>query len=154
MSEPVSAGEVGGIIAGGIAILAALGKGVQWLLGWFDKREVSRTVKLQKWHDELEAREQDLNSRIDGRLSSLEKRDEQRAAENLALRMVLAQVTGALKVKDPENPALKRAEQLLTASFPIDPMMPADFNAALTTIETNDKGATARGRATKAGESA
>ena len=60
MSDPGSAaGEAGGIIAGAVAVLYALGKGTAWLLNWKDARAQSRAAKLQLWHDELAKREKE-----------------------------------------------------------------------------------------------
>lgn len=151
MMSDVSAGEVGGIVAGGLAALAALGKGGQWLLGWADRRESSRTSKLQAWHDELSKREADFDQAVNARLAKLEVRDQARAAENIALRMALAQVTGALRAVDPANKALLRAEQLLNASFPIerDPLIPLDQMELVAALDAADQANTARDRATK-----
>jgi hypothetical protein len=54
MNDP-SAGEIGGIFAGMVGLLVALGHAVKWWLGWTDRRAATRAAKLEAWHRELVA---------------------------------------------------------------------------------------------------
>jgi hypothetical protein len=114
---PPSAGEAGGMLAGAVAALGVFGAGVKWLLNWKDARAVTRTAKLNAWHDELEARERKLDDqqaryqeRIEVRLAHVEM-------ENRALGEALGLVTIALRGKDPGNPALVEADDIIKQAF-------------------------------------
>lgn len=113
----VSPGEVGGIFAGTVAVLAALGKGIQWLFNWNDTRVASRSEKLQQWHDELTTREDrlealqnELHAKIEQRLNAAER-------ENRAFRQAFDLVVSALRQQDPQNPALIEAQNVLDLAF-------------------------------------
>lgn len=120
MSDPAlpSAGEVGGVFAGVMALLASLGAGVRWVVGWKDARAQTRSAKLTAWHDELAAREAKLDlhqaqyqARIEARLVLLER-------ENSAQRRAIELLTGVLRAADPGNPALDHAEQIIAEAVP------------------------------------
>lgn len=113
-----SAGEAGGLFAGAVAGIAALGKGLGWLLNWKDARAHTRSLKLTAWHDELAAREAKLDlhqaqyqARIEARLVLLER-------ENSAQRRAIELLTGVLRAADPGNPALDHAEQIIAEAVP------------------------------------
>jgi hypothetical protein len=55
MNDP-TAGEAGGIFAGVVALLVAVGHGVRWWIGWTDRRAATRAAKLDAWQHELQAR--------------------------------------------------------------------------------------------------
>jgi hypothetical protein len=135
MRDPSSLGEYGGIFAGATAILALLGAAVKWIAGWRERQATSRAGKLEAWHKELERREAKLDqqqqtyqARIEQRLAALE-------SENNALRLAFELVAGPLRAVDPTNQALAKAEQLLTAAFPLVPTTPHDMRAQLGAIE-------------------
>ena len=126
----VSAGEVGGIIAGAIAILAALGKGAAWLLNWKDARANSRSAKLQAWHDELTAREVKLDAEIASRLSRIEEAHASLVKNHFdvlirferqrnAYRVLAAEVIAVA----PHSAALIQAQMILEEPMPV-PAMP------------------------------
>lgn len=77
MTDPttsgLSAGEIGGIFAGLVALLAAIGKGAAWALNWNDARQNSRSAKLEAWHSELADREAKLDAEIADRLARVER---------------------------------------------------------------------------------
>jgi uncharacterized protein HemX len=56
MADP-SAGEVGGVFAGAVALIVALGHGIRWWLGWTDRRAATRSAKLDAWQNQLDERE-------------------------------------------------------------------------------------------------
>lgn len=141
MSE-VSPGEVGGVFAGVVALLATLGAGIKWFLGWAEQRADSRARKLQAWHDELEEREARFEQREAVRASTMERRlelieaqHEHLKEQNLALRLAFDIVAGELRQRDPENASLKRADELLKSAFPLLPAIPGDMLATVAEID-------------------
>lgn len=150
MADATSPGEVAGIISAIVVGLVAIGKGAQWLIGFFAGRhaatEQGREAKLQKWHDELERREAAFDARLEHEFSEMKAENRQREKEGLALRMAFELVASALRAMDPRNTALSRAEQLLQAAFPLMPHVPPDMTADLKTIDRKDHAATAAAR--------
>lgn len=136
MADPgFSAGEAGGVFAGIVALLAALGKGVKWLLGFRERQAVTRAAKLQAWHDELEARERRLEERQAEYQASIERKLKVFEGQNMALRMAFEMVAAPLRALEPHNRELAQAEQLLRAAFPLDPDITPDFKGLLGRIE-------------------
>ncbi|WP_342248597.1 hypothetical protein [Sphingomonas sp. OTU376] len=126
----VSAGEVGGIIAGAIALLAALGKGVAWALNWKDARANSRSAKLQAWHDELTAREAKLDAEIASRLSRIEEAHASLVKNHLDVLIRFERQRNAYRVLAaeliqvaPHSAALIQASMILEEPLPV-PSMP------------------------------
>ena len=103
MSEPApSALDWAGIAALATLVIGAIGGAVKWFFGRADSRE----QRQQK-------REDDYVAKIEDRLVALEKlTNELWTCFNL--------VTHELHAKDPANPALRRAADILGDSFPID----------------------------------
>ncbi len=139
MSGTPSSGEWAAIIVATGGVFAVIGKGFQWLLGFAERRDVSRSAKLQAWHDELSGREASFDKRVEERLCTLEKRDLLREAENMALRMAFELVASALRAIDPRNTALSRAEQMLQAAFPLAPIVPPDMTTSLQALQVEVK---------------
>jgi len=133
MSDPRldAAGQLGGIFAGIVALLVALGKGAQWLLNWNDARQETRTAKLDRWQQELKEREARLDSEQAAYQQKIEQRLERLETENHALRLAFELVAAPLRALDPENDGLSKAEQLLTAAFPLVPKIPPEMKASL-----------------------
>lgn len=102
MSDPtnsgLSAGEIGGIFAGLVALLAALGKGVAWALNWNEARQNSRTAKLEAWHSELADREAKLDAEIAGRLERIEREHARLTKGNTELLLRFERYRGAYSV--------------------------------------------------------
>ncbi|HJO64203.1 MAG TPA: hypothetical protein QF469_02590 [Sphingomonas sanguinis] len=140
MSGGPTAGEITGIIAALAGALFGMGRGVQWLFSWGERRAESRAAKLQLWHEELSAREATFDARVEDRLKTLEGKDRLREAENMALRMAFELVASALRAIDPRNTALSRAEQLLQVAFPLAPIVPPDMTTSLQTIHMEVQG--------------
>ena len=125
------AGQIGGIFAGIVALLAVLGKGAQWILNWNDARMQTRSAKLDAWHKELVAREAkieaeraDYQERIEARLKEVENRAH-------ALWLAFKLVEAPLRKLDPTHIALTKADELLAAAFPLEPFLPPDMSAVL-----------------------
>jgi hypothetical protein len=147
MSDPgASAGEVGGIFAGAVTLLATVGAGVRWLMLWGERRAMrsheSREAKMARWHSELEARERRIEGKEDDYLSKIEKqlieirrRDAEREEQLRTFRLAFELVAGALRVRDPSNIALRQAEQLLAKSFPLEPVIPLSMQVELGRID-------------------
>lgn len=114
---PSSPGEAGGIFAGAVAVLGVIGAGLKWGLNWNDARAHSRAAKLDAWHHELEERER----KLDDQQARYQKRIETRLAhvemENRALGEALGLVTIALRGRDPANPALVAADDIIKNAF-------------------------------------
>src|SRR5689334_713253 len=119
MHDP-SAGEIGGIFAGIVAVLVALGHGIKWALGWSDARSNTRSAKLDAWELRLRQREDDFEQKIESRMAILER-------ENRAYRLALSHVIPALSQLDPNNPGLHLAEQALREAFPLSFRVPGDM---------------------------
>jgi hypothetical protein len=149
MPNAASGGEIAGIISAIVVGIVAIGKGIQWLASFAGTRADSRSSKLQKWHDELAARESDLDAVLEARFAKLEQRSETHADQNQALRMAFELVASALRAIDPKNTALSRAEQLLQKAFPLMPIVPPDMSTALQAIENKGLAASAAGRRTE-----
>jgi hypothetical protein len=137
VSDPggVSPGEIGGVFAGIIALLVALGKGFKWLLNWNDARAQTRSAKLDAWHRELIAEREKLDeeraeyqARVEERLKILERRA-------YALWLAFKMVEGRLRKVDPDDIVLVKADELLAAAFPLDPVIPPDMSANLGKID-------------------
>ncbi len=149
MSDLGNAGEVGGIFAGIVALLALIGKGIQWLLGYGVARADRRQAKLDAWHEELKERERKIDAdqashqerqaayqaRIEARLESFETWKAQTDTEKAALRTAYQLIASALRAIDPHNNALRMADELLKAAFPPDPVVPEAMEVLLGDID-------------------
>lgn len=141
MNDP-SAGEISGIFAGIVALLGSLGAGVRWVVITRKDARISHEQKLEKWEIGLNAREAKIESEerayraaIEAKLAALDARHEQMSREHSALRLAFEIVASEIRAKDPMNPALKRAEQLLQAAFPLMPAVPSDMAQQLQAID-------------------
>lgn len=134
MSDPaasgLSAGEIGGIFAGLVALLAALGKAAAWLLNWNDARVNSRSAKLQRWHEELTERETRIDAQVNARLNTLETSYERlNDAHSVVLqrldrsRMAYRVIAAELIEIAPHSAALVQAQMILTEPFPTDALV-------------------------------
>jgi hypothetical protein len=135
MAAPTTSGELAGYASAVVIVLASVGGGLKWLLGWREKTRRTREQGLQQWEDKLGAREQALNDAVEQRLRALEVDNTARAVECQALRLAFELVADALRNLDPGSKALARAEQILTMTFPVAPIAPAEMTASLETIE-------------------
>lgn len=123
MHDP-SAGQVGGIFAGIVALLVAIGQGVRWAVNYGDKRAVARAAKLDAWEARLDAREKIFEAQIEARMMALE-------AENRAYRNALSHVLPALRTIDPKHPSLRMADEALHSAFPTEFRIPPDMQNKL-----------------------
>ena len=136
------AGQIGGVFAGVIALLVAIGHGVRWLLNWNDARAQTRSAKLDAWHAELKAREARLDAeqaayqaRIEARLKDIEAESLVIKNENHALRYAFELVAAPLRALDPNNKELARPEEIIAAAFPLLPVIPPDMADKLSKLD-------------------
>lgn len=133
MPDP-SAGEVGGIFAGVVALLVAFGKGFAWLFQWDERRREARHAKLERWQQELETREREFERRQEDHHARVEAQLGQVMRQNAALVGAYQLLVAELRVKDPNNPVLGQADELLKAAFPLDPIVPPPLAGLLRDI--------------------
>lgn len=122
-----SAGELGGIFAGAVAMLVALGHGLRWWLGWTDRRAATRAAKLDAWQKQLEERERELWAKVEAEIGSLR-------SQHAALLGGYQLIAAELRLLKPDSDALRRADELLRSAFLLDPLLPTDIAAIARTI--------------------
>lgn len=129
----ISTGEVGGVLAGVIAVGMAAGKAIAWVLNWRDARATTRAAKLDRWHEELLKREKELDDKIDQRMAGLEHQVDK-------WRMAFHLVAAELLQRHPQSAALMQAQKILAEAVPLSLAVPADMEAALGRIDQADAG--------------
>ena len=123
----ISSGEVGGVLAGVVAVGVAASKGLAWLINWRDARAQTRSAKLDQWHEELKRREMDLDEKLDQRMNGLEQQvgDLTKAVDKW--RMAFHMVAAELLQRHPQSAALIQAQKILAEAFPIHLAVPEDM---------------------------
>lgn len=131
MDSGVSAGEAGGVFAGVIALLAALGKGAKWLFDWKGAREDSERKRLTAWEDSLDRREKAHREEIEAELGALKAEQEEQGRKLFAavglqrlLHLALSEVTIELEKHAPDSMAIQHARVLLHPEFRPDMLSP------------------------------
>ena len=127
----VSAGEVGGIVAGVLAVAAALGKAAQWVWASYRDAGASRSAKLDRWHDELTQREHALKAAIDQQLTQIRVIQAEQGKELEAHRIAIHVLVAKVARDDPHAPELRQVADVLGAAFPLHMEVPADMAAVL-----------------------
>ena len=127
----LSAGEVGGIVAGVLAVGAALGKAVQWIWTSYRDAGVSRSAKLERWHDELTQREHALKAAIDQQLAQMRTVQAEQGKELEAHRIAIHVLVAKVARDDPHAPELRQVADVLGAAFPLHLEVPPDMAATL-----------------------
>lgn len=136
MNDPTSAaGEAGGIFAGVVALLVAVGHGVSWLLNWKEARAQSRAAKLQAWHDELDKRKREQDERDREYRQHIETQLRRQQVEIRVLRRAFELVAEPLRRLEPDNPNLSQAQAMLDRAFPLDPALPNDMSILMAMID-------------------
>jgi len=139
----VSAGEVGGIMAGIIAGGAAVAKGIAWLLNWNDARRGEKEDRLATWEKSLAEREKAYREEIEHRLDQVQA-DLAKAngvAERLnytvsTLVVAVEDLTSELESHAPQALSLIRARRLLQ-SLKIRPT-PAELDALAKKVDAEN----------------
>lgn len=130
----MDSGDAGGVFAGVVAGLYAIGKGLAWLLNWQNARGEDRSKRLKVWEESLDRRERDLRLSMEAELGEL--RDEVEAqgrdladqtAINQLTRMALVEVTTELERRAADSLALQRAKALLHRTEPNALLLPSDI---------------------------
>lgn len=156
VSNSYSPGEWGGIASAIVILLGAVGGAFRWLWLRVEKvRDATRKTRaqgLQEWEDKLIRREATLDALIEQRLDRLESEATASAEKIAALRTAFELVAGALRIADPGNGALARAEQILAAAFPLSATLPPEMTAQLARIDRTKAAEEARRRATGGSE--
>lgn len=130
--ENWTTGQVGGLLAGVVAGLGALGGFVRWALGWGQSQAKLREAKLERWERRLTEREIEYRETIEAELAQLRaeiaRQSVAHAREIRALRQnhaetrsVLLDVTVELRVHAPDSEALARAHKNLSIAYPLEP---------------------------------
>lgn len=130
MADP-SAGEIGGLFAGAVGLIVALGHGLKWWLGWTDRRTATRSAKLDAWQRELDGREHRLDAEQRAYWKTVQAELGQVRREHAALLGAYQLLTAALTRQDPGNQALRQADELLRSAFPIEPATPDDMTRTI-----------------------
>lgn len=130
--DNLSAGEAGGIFAGLIALLASIGAGVRWMIGWRDSRQDLREAKLNQWEESLARREKEQREAIEERLKVVE--------DKLSIvSMALFETVAELQVLDPANPSLAKARIVLSEAYPVDFEAPEWMKTLLGRIDRKEE---------------
>ena len=138
MADP-TAGEVGGVFAGVVALLVALGHAIRWWLGWTDRRAATRAAKLDAWQKQLDDREVRLDAQQQEHWRQVEAELEQSRRERTALLGGYQLIATELRMIKPESDALRRADELIRSGFRLDPLLPADMTATVRNIHRSDE---------------
>ena len=102
--EHWTAGDYGGAFAGVVAALAALGKGLAWLLNWQGAREDRRAQRNAEWEASLTRREKEGREQLEAKFAAIEGRVAQLETQNEALAVSLTDVTDELRRIEPASP--------------------------------------------------
>lgn len=130
-----SPGELGGLVAGVLAVAASLGTAIKWVMGWRAGREETRAARNAKWESELDARERAMEERLSGHLESCENRcaDLQAKFDKMSLAILL--VLPELARISPFSAALRHARDLLKDTIPALATLPPDMADVVTAID-------------------
>ena len=133
-----SAGDVGGLFAGIVALLGTMGAGLRFLFLRGDKAQVAEGKRqheeherLVAWRSSLDSRERNERVMREGRLSRLERTVTILQRVAFDQREVLVKVTVELEQHNPQSAALAAAKVQLAKQYPgfYDPVeaeLPAD----------------------------
>lgn len=126
-----SPGELGGMLAGALAILGAIGAALKWFMPWLaeraDRRVASRAAGNREWEEKLRQREAEIDHRIAESLRSCEHHCERMRADVEKLRVAILLMLPELQRAAPYSPVLKRVGLLLRDAFPIPLDLPDDI---------------------------
>lgn len=121
------------------AVFKAIGGAAAWLASSTERQASRRETKLNRWHEELVEREHDLQAANEKFQKDLRQELETIKAQMRAVNYAFQLVSTELRVKDPANPALRQADELLRAAFKIDLELPEDMLIGLARIEAADR---------------
>lgn len=130
-----SPGELGGMIAGALALLGTAGAGLKWLAGWVGAREDARAARNARWEADLDQRERAMDDKLSASLARCEEHCAAVEAKFEKVRIVLMLVLPELQRVAPYSPALKHARELLRDTFPIPIDLPGDMAGMIDEID-------------------
>lgn len=115
-----TAGDVGGVFAGAVTLLASAGGGIAWLLNWHGARDDNRAERLRTWEKSLAERERAYRLEIEGRLDETEEQlaqvkmelESQRLTASLAVEAVV-ELAAEIHANTPHSASLARLKLLL-----------------------------------------
>lgn len=136
-----SPGELGGMVAGALAILGALGATGKWLAGWLTTRSETRATRNARWEADLDAREHAIEARIAESLSKCEERCAVVDAKYDKVRIAILLILPELHRAAPNSPALKQVGSLLRDVFPISLDQPDDMASQIAAIDAHTRDA-------------
>lgn len=138
--EHWTAGDYGGAFAGVVAALAALGKGLAWLLNWQGARDDRRSRRLGEWESSLNAREKEYREQLQAKFAAIEHSVDLLRTQNEALGVALSDVVDEVRRLEPASPVLARVHHLLRRAFPIEHDLPAAMLALLAKLDAREGG--------------
>jgi hypothetical protein len=130
-----SPGELGGMIAGALALLGAAGAGLKWLAGWMSGREETRAARNARWEADLDQREREMENKLSASLARCEEHCAAIEAKFEKMRIAILLVLPELQRVAPYSPALKHARDLLRDTFPIPIDLPGDMAGMMDEVE-------------------
>lgn len=130
-----SPGELGGMLAGALALLGAAGAGIRWLTGWVTGREETRAQRNAKWESELDAREREIEARKSADLSRCEDRCAAVEAKMEKLHTATLLLFIEVQHASPHSETLVQVRDLLRDTFPVFFGKPADMTANIDRID-------------------
>lgn len=127
MDNWTAAAQAGGAFAVVLAALAALGKGIAWLLNFHGERTDGKAAELNAWQASLVEREKAYREGIESDLGELKGEVTKLRGDIGALGHSLLEVTIELRELDPASAALARATSVLQRAFPPTFAVPNDM---------------------------
>tara|TARA_B100000749_G_scaffold218650_1_gene173666 strand:- start:341 stop:766 length:426 start_codon:yes stop_codon:yes gene_type:complete len=125
--DNLSAGDVGGIFAGVVAVLTALGGAIAWLLNWHGERSDRKSAQLKEWEDSLARREKEQREVTEGRLAAVEQSVRQLdRAFNLAVWVTHIMVDDLI-VMNPRRASLGLVLSRINETYPVPEDMPDEL---------------------------
>lgn len=106
MDSGVSAGEAGGILAGMVGMLVALGGGIKWFF-------MGRDARLKAWEQSLDRREREQRAQTETRLVTVETR--LRTLVGMVFRL-----TSEVERLEPGNAVLAEVTRSLHLIYPLE----------------------------------
>lgn len=123
----VSPGEIGGVFAGIVALLATFGKGFAWLVNLKGARENSRAARLAAWEKSLDRREEEQRAEQARARAEAEERMHTMERRMRLLSAALFEMVAEVQRLDPDSAALAKARGALIAAYPVEPELPEDM---------------------------
>lgn len=130
-----SPGELGGMLAGALALLGAIGAGLKWAANWMAGREAIRTDRLARWESDLDARERAMEGKLSDSLARCQEHCAAVEAKFDRMRLAILLLIPELQRVAPYSPALKQARDLLRDAFPIPLDLPEDMAGLITAAD-------------------